>query len=123
PPSRTLYVGLAGHPASIAVASVANDHDAAGLSLGPWGTRPGALAPLLRQRPSQANPLVFVSAAGPWGAWLSRSLTPQDALCGVGAPAFMPHKAGARGPTARRDALPLARRMRSGDRPPGSGPA
>jgi hypothetical protein len=65
--SSTLDVGMDGHTASIAGAYVAKDHDAEGIALGTFGTRPWAIDPLLRQRQSTATPLVFVSAAGPCG--------------------------------------------------------
>ena len=109
--------------AAITVADVAQDHAAAVRSLGTVGTRPCALDTRMRKRPAKATHLVLVSAAGPCGAGLSRELSKQAAVCWVGAPALMPQKAGDRGPTARRDARPLARRMHSGDRPPVEGPA
>ena len=65
--SRTRYVGMDGHKASIAVASRAQDHGAAVVSLGTVGTRQGESDPLIRQRPSKSPPLVFVDEAGPCG--------------------------------------------------------
>jgi transposase len=121
--SRTLYVGMDGHKESIAVAYVATDQDAEGISLGTLGTRQGDIAPLMRQWPSKATHLGFVSAAGPCGDGLYRSLTQQDEVCWVVTPACMPPKAGDRGTTDRRDARQLARRMRAGDLTPGSVPA
>jgi hypothetical protein len=41
PQSRTIYVGMDGHNESIAVASVAQEHGAAVVSLGTVGTRQG----------------------------------------------------------------------------------
>jgi len=66
-PSSTLYVGMAVHQEAIAVASVATEHDAAGISLGTFGTQPCDLDPLMRQLHSKATPLVLVYAAGPCG--------------------------------------------------------
>jgi hypothetical protein len=106
--SRTLFIGMDGHQDAIAVASVAHDHGAEVLSLGPIGTRQCDIAQLLRKRPSQATPLVFVSAAGPCGSWLSRSLTNKDSACWGVAPSLMPKKAGDRVTTDRRDAVQLA---------------
>jgi transposase len=114
--SRTLFIGMDGHQDAIAVASVAHDHGAEVLSLGPIGTRQCDIAQLLRKRPSQATPLVFVSAAGPCGSWLSRSLTNKDSACWGVAPSLMPKKAGDRVTTDRRDAVQLARLARSGAR-------
>ena len=68
--SRTLYVGMDVHKESIAVASVAKDHDAAVISLGTFGTRQGDIDTLMRTLPSQAKHLVCVYTAGPWGSWL-----------------------------------------------------
>jgi hypothetical protein len=116
--SRTLDVGMDGHTESIAVASVAKEHDAEVLSLGTLGTRQCDLDPLMRQRPAKATPLVFVSAAGPCGSWLSRYRAQKDDGCWVVAPSCMPNKAGDRVTTDRRDARPLARLMRAGDLPP-----
>ena len=117
-PSRPLDVGLDVHQDSRAGADVVTDHDAEVISLGPLGTRPCDRDQLVRTRPSTATPLVFVSAAGPGGSWLSRSLTPNGADGWVVAPAVIPKKAGARVNTGRRDAVPWARLMRSGDLPP-----
>ena len=107
--SRTLSVGLDVHQASIAVAYVAKDPDAAVLSLGTCGTRHCDIDTLRRQRPSKATPLGFVDAAGPGGAWRSRSLPHTDDGGGVVAPSLMPHKAGDRVHTDRRDARQIRR--------------
>lgn len=116
--SRTLYVGMDGHKASIAVASVAQDHGAEVISLGTVGTRQCDIDKLLRHLQSKSPQLVFVYKAGPCGYWLSRSLRKQGYVCWVVAPALIPKKAGDRGKTDRRDARQLARLMRSGDLPP-----
>jgi hypothetical protein len=70
--SRTLDVGLDVPKDAMAVASVAQDHGAEGISLGTIGTRQVALNHLTRTLPSKATPLVLVYAAGPCGSWLSR---------------------------------------------------
>ena len=67
--SRTLYVGREGHKESMAVASGAQAHGAAGLSLGPIGPRQGAIEKLRRQLRSKSQQLGFVYAAGPCGYW------------------------------------------------------
>jgi transposase len=71
---------------------------------------------------SKAQHRIFVSAAGPCGSWLYRYLTKKDYDCWVVAPSLLPHKAGARVKTDRRDAVPLARLARSGDRTAVYGP-
>ena len=82
-----------------------------------------AHAQLIRQLPSNSPQLVFVSEARPWGDWLDRSLTTKGHGGWVGAPSLSPKKASDRGNTHRRDAIKLARLMRSGDLPPVEVPA
>src|SRR2546423_383292 len=117
PQSRTRDLGIDGHTESKAVAYVTHEHGAAVTSLGTLGTRQGDRALRLRTRPSQAQALSWVSAAGPWGAWRSRDLTTPGPAGWVVAPSRMPHQAGARVTPARRAAGPQARRARAGDRP------
>ena len=112
--SRTRFLGMDVHPETMAVAYVAPEHGAAVVSLGTLGPRQGAIDPLVRQRPSKATPLIFVSEAGPCGSWLYRSLTKKDSACWVVAPSRIPKKAGDRVTTHRRDAMPLARLARAG---------
>lgn len=110
------------HKDTMAVASVAPEPGADVTSLGTIGTRQCAMDPRIRTRQSQAQPLLFLSEAGPCGSWLSRSLQKKDDDCWVVAPSLMPTQAGDRVTTARRDALQLARLARSGDRTPVSVP-
>jgi transposase len=118
PQSSPLYVGMAVHQESMAVASVAPAHHAEVTSRGAIGTRPCGIDQRIRNRPSKSPPLVFVSEAGPCGHGLSRDLTHQGHVCWVVAPSFIPIKPGDRLKTNRRDAITLARLMRSGDLPP-----
>jgi len=106
------------HKESIAVAYVAQDHGAEVISLGTSGTRQCDIDKLLRQLQSKSKPLVFVYEAGPCGYWLYRYLTKNGAVCWVVAPALIPKKPGDRVKTDRRDAMQLARLMRSGDLTP-----
>ncbi len=121
-PSRTRFIGMDSHQASRAVASVAQEHGAAVPSLGTLGTRQGAIDQRLRTMPSTATHVLLLSAAGPCGSWLSRSCPPQGDAGWVVAPSLMPTKVGARGTTARRAAVPLARLARAGALPAGSVP-
>ena len=118
PHSSTLYVGLDVHKDSIAVAYVANDHDAEVIDLGPMGPRPCDIDQLVRKLQSKAKHLVFVYEAGPCGYWLYRYLTQKGYDCWVVAPSLIPKKAGDRVKTERRDAVQWARLMRSGDLTP-----
>ena len=81
--SRTLYVGLDVHKASIAVASIAQDHGADVLSLGNSGTRQCDIDKLIRRLQSKSPHLVFVSEAGPCGYGLYRYLTNKAQGCWV----------------------------------------
>ena len=116
--SSTLYIGLDVHKEAIAVAYVAQDHGAEVTYLGTIGTRQCDIDQLVRKLQSKAKPLVFVYEAGPCGYWLYRYLTKKGYKCWVVAPSLIPKKAGDRVKTDRRDAVQLARLMRSGDLTP-----
>jgi transposase len=120
--SRTLDLGMDVHKDALAVAYVAQAHDAEVTSLGTMGTRQGDIDHLTRKGQSKAKQLVLVDEAGPCGYWLSRSLTKQGLVCDVVAPSLIPKKAGDRVKTDRRDAVQLARLRRSGDLTPVSVP-
>jgi transposase len=116
--SSTLYIGMDVHRDSIAVAYVAQEHGAEVIYLGPIGTRQADIDQLTRKLQSKAKHLVFVYEAGPCGYWLYRYLRKQGYDCWVVAPSLIPNKAGDRVKTDRRDAMQLARLMRSGDLTP-----
>ena len=114
--SKPLYVGLDVQKDSLAVAYAPDDRGAAVVSLGAIGTRQCDIDKLIRTLQSKgATPLVFVYEAGPCGYWLYRYLTGKRLACHVVAPSLIPRKAGDRVKTDRRDAITLARLMRSGD--------
>jgi len=116
--STTLFIGLDVHKDSIAVAYVAYDHGAEVTYLGTIGTRQTDIDQLARKLQSKAKHLVFVYEAGPCGYWLYRYLSKKGHTCWVVAPSLIPKKAGDRVKTDRRDAIQLARLMRSGDLTP-----
>jgi hypothetical protein len=99
-------VGLDVHTVSIAVASVAKDHDADVLYLGTIGTRQADIDPL-GQRQSNATHLVCVYEAGPCGDWLSRDLTHKGHHGWVVTPSLILQKAGDHVNTVRRDAVQM----------------
>jgi len=113
--SKPLYVGLDVHKDSIAVAYAPEDRGGEVLSLGAIGTRQSDIDKLIRTLQSKGAPPVFVYEAGPCGYWLYRYLTGKGLACHVVAPSLIPRKAGDRVKTDRRDAITLARLMRSGD--------
>jgi transposase len=113
--SKTLYVGLDVHKESIAVAYAPEERGTEVVSLGAIGTRQCDIDKLIRTLQSKGAPLVFVYEAGPCGYWLYRYLTRKGLSCHVVAPSLIPRKPGDRVKTDRRDAVMLARLMRSGD--------
>jgi len=110
----TLYVGLDVHKDSIAVA-YAEARGGDPVSLGSIGSRQADVDKLIRKLQGKGVRLVFVYEAGPCGYWMYRCLTGKGLSCHVVAPSLIPRKAGDRVKTDRRDALTLARLMRSGD--------
>src|SRR6266511_3721936 len=113
--SSTIYVGLDVHKDSIAVAYAPEDRGADLVSLGTVGTRQCDIDKLIRRLQSKGARLVFGYEAAPCGYWLYRYLTRKGLTCHVVAPSLIPRKPGDRVKTDRRDALTLARLMRSGD--------
>src|SRR6266702_2889416 len=110
----TLYVGLDVHKDSI-VAAYASSEGGDPVHLGAIGTRQCDIDALIRKLQSKGATLVFVYEAGPCGYWLYRYLTRKGLCCHVVAPSLIPRKPGDRVKTDRRDAVLLARSMRSGD--------
>jgi len=109
------YVGLDVHKDAIAVAYAPQDRNAEVVYLGQIGTRQCDIDKLIRKLLSKCPNLVFVYEAGPCGYWLYRYLTKKKQVCHVIAPSLTPKKSGDRVKTDRRDAVELARLMRSGD--------
>ncbi len=70
---------------------------------------------LIRKLQAKGATLVFVYEAGPCGYWLYRYLTRQGLACHVVAPSLIPRTPGDRVKTDRRDAVTLARLLRSRD--------
>jgi len=114
----TLFVGLDVHKDSNAVAYAPEDRSAEITFLGPIGTRQADIDKLVRRLHSKASRLVFAYEAGPCGYVLYRYLTQKGLTCLVVAPSLIPKKAGDRVKTDRRDAIQLARLLRSGDLTP-----
>jgi hypothetical protein len=118
PHATTLFVGLDVHQDSHAVAYVSDVRESEVVFLGRIGTRQCDRDKRIRTPTSNAQPLVLVYEAGPGGYWRDRYLTKKKLTCWVVTPSLVPKKAGDRVNTDRRDAIQLARRMRSGDLTP-----
>ena len=113
--SKVLFVGLDVHKDTIAVAYAPEGRGAEVVSLGMIGTRQSDIDRLVRKLESKGGTLVVAYEAGPCGYWLYRYLTRRGLNCSVVAPSLIPRKAGDRVKTDRRDAVTLARLLRSGD--------
>src|SRR5881296_926416 len=110
----TLHVGLDVHKDSIVV-GYASSEGGDPVHLEAIGTRQCDIDALVRKLQSKGARLVFVYEAGPCGYGLYRDLTRKGLACHVVAPSLIPRKPGDRVKTDRRDAMALARLMRSGD--------
>ncbi len=113
--SKSLFIGLDVHKDTIAVAYAAEDRGTEVVSLGIIGTRQYDIDKLIRQLEAKGAALMFAYEAGPCGYWLYRYLTRRGLSCAVVAPSLIPRKPGDRVKTDRRDAVTLARLLRSGD--------
>src|SRR3989440_11211397 len=113
--SKTLFVGLDVHKDAIAVAYAAEDRSTEVVSVGMIGTRECDIDKLIRKLESKGAPFTIAYEAGPCGYWLYRYLTRRGLSCIVVAPSLIPRKPGDRVKTDRRDAVTLARLLRSGD--------
>jgi transposase len=111
----TLFIGLDVHKDSISVAHVPDDRRAEVTYVGRIGTRQADIDRLIRRLQEKADRLIVAYEAGPCGYVLYRHLTGRGITCLVVAPSLIPKKPGDRVKTDRRDAVQLARLLRSGD--------
>jgi len=110
-----LFVGLDVHKDSIAVAHAAGGTGDPPIFVGSIGTRQADIDKLIRRLQAKARALVFAYEAGPCGYGLYRYLTGKGLDCRVVAPSLIPKRPGDKVKTDRRDAVELARLLRSGD--------
>lgn len=113
-----LFVGLDVHKDSISVAFAAGGDAAPPHFLGQIGTRQCDMDKLIRRLQSRSRTLIFAYEAGPCGYVLYRYLTKKGLECRVVAPSLIPKRPGDRVKNDRRDAVELARLLRSGDLDP-----
>jgi transposase len=113
--NTTVFVGLDVHKDFIAVAYVPDDRDAEIIYLGPIGSRQSDIDKLTGRLQPKASRLIFAYEADPSGYGLYRYLLSKGYTCLVVAPSLIPKRPGDRVKTNRRDAVQLARLLRSGD--------
>jgi transposase len=110
---RVRYIGLDVHKATIAVAIA--EEEGSPSSYGTLANDPDAVRKLMTQLGGKGVELRVAYEAGPTGYALHRQLTKMGIECIVVAPSLIPIRPGDKIKTDRRDALKLARLLRSGD--------
>ena len=115
-----IFIGLDTHKVSTEVAYIEDQRGAKPVHHGKIKTNKSAIMKLARQFQSkypQAT-LHFVYEAGPCGYWIYRLLTSLDHCCYVVAPSLIPKKPGDKVKTDKRDAMKLAKLLKSEDLTP-----
>ena len=100
------------------MAHAAGDRADPPVFVGAIGSRQADLDRLIRRLHGKTADLTFAYEAGPSGYGLYRYLTGRGLACQVVAPSLIPRKPGDKVKTDRRDAVDLARLLRSGDLTP-----
>jgi transposase len=116
---KKLYIGLDVHKAETVVAILEADRDAEPRHYGSIATTQHALERAIRRiAKSQEHQLadlhVCYEASG-CGFWIARRLEQMGVRCDVIAPSLIPTKSGDRVKTDKRDAMKLAKNLRSND--------
>jgi len=115
-----LFIGLDTHKSFTEVAYIEDERGVKPIHLGRILSNKAAFKKLVRQFQSkypQAT-LHFVYEAGPCGYWIYRLLTSLNQCCYVIAPSLIPKKPGEHIKTDKRDALKLAKLLKSEDLTP-----
>jgi transposase len=113
--STTVFVGLDVHKDSISVAHAAEHSADPPQFVGAIGTRQCDIDKLIRRLQAKGSRLALAYEAGPCGFVLHRYLTKKGLDCRVVAPSLMPKRPGDKVKNDRRDAVEIARLLRSGD--------
>ncbi|BED89454.1 hypothetical protein PspMM1_19220 [Pseudoalteromonas sp. MM1] len=115
-----LFIGLDTHKEFNEVAYIEEHRGAQPVHLGRISSSKVAVQKLIRQFESKypGATLHFVYEAGPCGYWIYRLITSLGHCCYVVAPSLIPKKPGEKIKTDKRDALKLARLLKSEDLTP-----
>jgi len=115
-----LFIGLDTHKTFTEIAYIEDIRGAKPIRLGRILSNKTAFKKLVRQLQSKypQETLHFVYEAGPCGYWIYRLLTSLNQCCYVIAPSLIPQKPGDHIKTDKRDALKLAKLLKSEDLTP-----
>ncbi|MDQ2046108.1 IS110 family transposase [Pseudoalteromonas sp. 20-92] len=115
-----LFVGLDTHKEFNEVAYIEEHRGSQPVHLGRFSSSKAAVQKLVRQFESKYPDatLHFVYEAGPCGYWIYRLITSLGHCCYVVAPSLIPKKPGEKIKTDKRDALKLAKLLKSEDLTP-----
>ena len=115
-----LFIGLDTHKEFLEVAYIEDNRGAKPIHFGRISSAKLAIKKLIRQFESKYPhaTLHFVYEAGPCGYWIYRLITSLGHCCYVVAPSLIPKKPGERVKTDKRDALKLAKLLKSEDLTP-----
>ena len=115
-----LFIGLDTHKEFNEVAYIEEHRGAQPVHLGRVSSSKVAVQKLVRQFESKypGATLHFVYEAGPCGYWIYRLITSLGHCCYVVAPSLIPKKPGEKIKTDKRDALKLAKLLKSEDLTP-----
>ena len=115
-----LFIGLDTHKEFVEVAYIEDNRGAQPIHFGRISSAKTAIRKLIRQFESKYPnaTLHFVYEAGPCGYWIYRLITSLGHCCYVVAPSLIPKKPGERIKTDKRDALKLAKLLKSEDLTP-----
>ena len=115
-----LFIGLDTHKEFVEVAYIEDQYGANPVHYGRISSAKAAITKLAKQFQSKYPnaTLHFVYEAGPCGYWIYRLLTSLGHCCYVIAPSLIPKKPGEKIKTDKRDALKLAKLLKSEDLTP-----
>ncbi|MDO6837828.1 IS110 family transposase, partial [Pseudoalteromonas carrageenovora] len=115
-----LFIGLDTHKEFNEVAYIEEYRGSQPVHLGRFSSSKVAIQKLVRQFESKypGATLHFVNEAGPCGYWIYRLITSLGHCCYVVAPSLIPKKPGEKIKTDKRDALKLAKLLKSEDLTP-----